>query len=256
MMKFLSIFACGALAAMSQADLKATVKVSVTGGPQAASGEGRDRRVTITQTATKTRIQREGESKWLLIVGDRKILVDDEAKTYAEMPKREAPSRGSATSSVKLTKGTATKTIQGFEATRFDLGGNVQVQPSGEGGAGRRAGRRGGAGRGPGGGLSFGVKGTLWAAAELPGFSLGDLIGERGRMLGSVGDQLQDAGFVLVGDVEIVPPSMLQSRMGKITISFETDSIDRSSQGAGQFEWPSSYKKVDPPAPARRGIGG
>lgn len=250
----------GVLATMGRADLKATVRVSVTGGPQATSGDGRDRRVTIVQSGAKVRIQREGESKWLLLDGDRKILVDDEAKTYAEMTGRQAPpsDRGSASSTVKMTKTGSTKSIQGLETIRYDLGGSVSVQPQGNGGrrGGLRGGRRGGLGSGPGGGLSFGVKGALWVAPDVSGIAFGDVIGERGRMLGPVGEQLKDAGLVLEGTVEIVPPPMLQSRMGKTSISFVTESIDRAHQDGRQFEWPSAYKKVDPPAPRSRGMGG
>lgn len=232
------------LTSLSLADVKAVVKVDVTGGPRMSGGAG-EHKVTVFESGGNLHIEREGQVRWLLVKEGQKFLIDDQAKTYALIPSKSREQGKSPTSTLKLTKKTDTKSIFDMTANRYDLSGKVTVQPSG--GGGRGAGRRFGGSKA----ISLSVDGTFWTAPDIKGFGLGDLVGERGQAFGGLGDQLSDAGLILEGNMSINLPPMARGRMDSPKISFVTESLSRSPLDASLFGIPVGYVKAD--APIRAG---
>ncbi len=230
----------------AHADLKAVVKVSVEGAPRAGSPGGGT--VTIYQSGSKLRVERDGTARVLLVDGDKRYVLDTEAKTYY-IPAPREPNGGEAEKSLQLSKTSETKVIASISTTRYDLKGEIKVQGGGAGGG--RAGRfgnRGGGGLGGGGGLSFKVDGALWVAPDLPKIELRDLIGERGAAVRTSLNQVSFDGLVLAGNIKVTPPAVLAQRMGVISLNFEAQSVVQAPQPADLFTLPEGYRKVDPPS--------
>jgi len=228
----------------AQADLKAVVKVSVEGAARAGSPGGG--MVTIYQSGSKLRVERDGTARVLLIDGDKRYVLDTEAKTYYIPRPKEPKAEGGAEKDIKITKSSETKTISSISTTRHDLNGQIKVQGGGAGGG--RSGRFGNRGGFGGGGLSFKVEGVLWVAPDLPKIELRDLMGEQGAASGIALNQVSFDGLVLAGDIKVTPPAMLAQRIGVISVTFEAQSIEQKPHPAALFLLPTDYRKVDPPA--------
>lgn len=236
-------------APLVHADMRAVIKVRSEGGPSSSGSEGQE--VTITQVGAKARIERGGESKWVLIDGTHRWLVDDGAKTYAELSARQRSAAGNLKSDVKVEATSETKDILGVSASKFDLSGTFTMSQSGSG-RGRLGGLRRGGSESP----SIKMGGSLWGTKEITGVSLSDFLGERGAMFAQ-NEKFSQLGLVLEGNIRIQVPQLAGRGGQDMKVDFSTLSLDKGAQDAKLVTLPEGYRKVDPPSqPNRRVRGG
>jgi hypothetical protein len=252
-------------ASPSRADFKIVSDVSLKGlpKPEQSTTERGTGPLTLYYKGTKVRAEREGSGKVSIVDEGKVYVLDVKAKTYYIADSKGVSDQPvSMTPKMIVTKTSETKTLLGKQAVRYNIDGSIEFQPSGAGGAGGKFGqkRAGGAGRSRGGGglgggqLSADLSGEIWSdpTSKVSAVTLFQAITSIGGESGSalykqLSEGLGDAGLILGCTLRIKPPSIVARRIGEITLTIDTKSVQEQPLEDSLFQVPSDYKKVDPP---------